>query len=138
MVLDDTLKNYFSSAAGASADHTTALRAPPQRGGYDEYPEILEGLAAGVGHSVGSKTSCEIRSGDNFRENEEDRAGDDGSDDLAVPQPRSVRTIVPMHSAMYFLIISKIKSSRFVSLNYKIIIGCRCFFLNLQMIRKRF
>lgn len=32
MVLDDTLKNYFSSAAGASADHTTALRAPPQRG----------------------------------------------------------------------------------------------------------
>lgn len=30
MVLDDTLKNYFSSAAGASADHTTALRAPPQ------------------------------------------------------------------------------------------------------------
>jgi len=110
MVLDDTLKNYFSSAAGASADHTTALRAPPQRGGYDEYPEILEGLSA----------------------------GDDGSDDLAVPQPRSVRTIVPMHSAMYFLIISKIKSSRFVSLNYKIIIGCRCFFLNLQMIRKRF
>lgn len=138
MVLDDTLKNYFSSAAGASADHTTALRAPPQRGATMNTQRSLRACSAGVGHRVGTKTSCEIRSGDNFRENEEGRAGDDGSDDLAVPQPRSVRTIVPMHSAMYFLIISIIKSSRFVSLNYKIIIGCRCFFLNLQMIRKRF
>lgn len=166
MVLDDTLKNYFSSAAGASADHTTALRAPPQRGGYDEYPEILEGLAAGeesrsdgtgrvhgragepdahevdedegqtdretceiagtylavsrsedheheeergdelneersacsagVGHRVGSETSGEVRSGDYFCEKEEDRAGDDGSDDLADPVAKSV---LPAHSA---------------------------------------
>lgn len=81
MVLDDTLKNYFSSAAGASADHTTALRAPPQRGATMNTQRSLRACSA----------------------------GDDGSDDLAVPQPRSVRTIVPMHSAMYFLIISKIK-----------------------------
>lgn len=125
MVLDDTLKNYCSSAAGASADHTTALRAPPQRGATMNTQRSLRACSTGVGHRVGTKTSCEIRSGDYFCEKEEDRAGDDGSDDLADPQPRSVRTIVPMHSAMYFLIISKIKSSRFVSLNYKIIIGCR-------------
>ena len=62
----------------------------------DELNEERSACSAGVGHRVGTKTSCEIRSGDNFRENEEGRAGDDGSDDLADPVAKSV---LPAHSA---------------------------------------
>ena len=47
MVLDDTLKNYFSSAAGASADHTTALRAPPQRGATMNTQRSLRACSGG-------------------------------------------------------------------------------------------
>ncbi len=94
MVLDDTLKNYFSSTAGASADHTTALRAPPQRGGYDEYPEILEGLAAGEESRSDGTGRVDVAAGDasdgvghsHYRETEGDSRADHSGGGVAAEE----------------------------------------------------
>lgn len=94
MVLDDTLKNYFSSAAGASADHTTALRAPPQRGATMNTQRSLRACSAGEESRSDGTGRVDVAAGDasdgvghsHYRETEGDSRADHSGGGVAAEE----------------------------------------------------